>query len=173
MMHATVLSAVLTMASLFACGLSAQLAHFFVLWSVVLYLAAQCRVSTHIAPPPPHPSLHLPLPTCPSPFHLWALGCPHPCALCSFWMHGFHVVPPSAPLNPRTSSNSVNLRQAAASTLLELTAWSFSSVSGSGMICRFAFTAEDVDVEMCKYSQEPLLLVVRLDDAWHITRVGN
>ncbi len=71
--------------------------HIFVLWSVVLYLAAQCRISTHYSPAP---FLHLPLPTCPSPFHLWAVGCPHPSALCSFWMHGFHVVPPSAPLNP-------------------------------------------------------------------------
>lgn len=44
-------------------------------------------------------------------------------------------------------------------------------LSGSGMICRFALTAEDVDVEMRKFSPEqvvdgfPLLLVARLNDA--------
>lgn len=41
--------------------------------------------------------LHLPSPT---PFHPWAVCPPPPPSThspCSLWMHGFHVVPPSAP----------------------------------------------------------------------------
>lgn len=72
--------------------------------------------------------LHLPPPTRPSPFHLWAVGCappsplrPPPPLYLNAWLPcGASICPPQ----PHTRSNSVALRPAAASRLLVHTAWS-------------------------------------------------
>lgn len=124
--------------------------HIFVLWSVVLYLAAQCRISTHYSPAPPFPApspSYMPL-TFPS-VGCWLPPPFRPLLFLNAWLPcGASICPPE----PRTSSNSVNLRQAAASTLLVLTAWSV--CQEVGLICRFALTAKDVDVEMRKCSPE-------------------
>lgn len=93
----------------------------------LLYLAAQCRDPAHLSPPAPSsphtPVLYLSIcgllvaPTHPL----------HPLAL--FWMHGFHVVPPSAPLNLAPVSE---LRQHEASCRINTaSAHSMVRVSGS------------------------------------------
>ncbi len=85
-------------------------------------------------------------------------------------MHGFHVVPPSAPLNPAPVRA---CHPEAGCCINTASAHSMVRLSGSGMICRLALTVGDVDVEMRKYSPEqnvdgfPLLLVARVDAAWH------
>lgn len=61
----------------FASGTLSSVGTFFcVLWLVVLYLAAQCRNPAHYSP-----CTFLFLHALPTPFHLWAVGCPHPSAL--------------------------------------------------------------------------------------------
>lgn len=147
--HYTVQSAVLTMASLFPCGtLSSVGTFFFVLWSVVLYLAEQCRISTHYSPL----SCTFLFPHAPHLSICGLLVAPTPSALCSFlnaWLTcGASICPPE----PRTSSNSVNLRQAAASTLLVLTAWSFSSVLPDPFVRKWD------DLYVCPHSKKMLML---------------
>lgn len=88
MMPSTILPAVLIMA--------ASVFFFFRLWDFVFGSTVQERGTLR--------PLHLPLPTGPS--HTFpSVGCRSPAPFCSFfffcWMHGFHVVPPSAPLNLR------------------------------------------------------------------------
>lgn len=144
-----------------------SLRYFFALWLAVLYLAAQCRNSAHYSP-----CTFLFLPALPTPFHLWGVGHRHPSALseCMASMWCLH-------LPPWTSYQFKLCQHEAGCCINTASAHSMVRLSGSGLICMFP--AEDVDVEMHKCSPDqvvdefPLLLVVRLNDAWHISRVGN
>lgn len=111
------------------------------------YLAAQCRNPAHLSPPAPSsthtPALSLsicgllvaPLP----PFHP-TLSLSFEC-MASVWC--LHL----PPWTSHQSLNSVKMRQAAASTLLALTAWSVCPAAS-------ALAVQDVDVELRQLSPE-------------------
>lgn len=109
------------------------------------YLAAQCRNPAHLSPP-----LHLPLRTRPS-YTSPSVGCwlppLHPTLSLSFEcmasMWCLHLPPRTSHQSP----NSVHMRQAAASTLLALTAWSVCPAAS-------ALAAQHVDVELRQLSPE-------------------
>lgn len=135
------------------------------------YLAAQCRDPAHLSPPAPS-SPHTPV------LYLSICGLlvapTHPTLLLSFEcmasMWCLHL--PS--WTSHQSLNSVNMRQAAASTLLALTAWSVCPAAS-------ALAAQDVDVILRQLSPEQAvdgfppfsfsflflkIFVPRRNDAW-------
>lgn len=139
------------------------------------YLAAQCRDAAHLSPPCTFLSAH----ARPIPLHLWAVGCPHltpphPTLSLSFECMASMWCLHLPPWTSHQSPNSVNMRQAAASTLLALTAWPVCPAAS-------APAAQDVDVELRQSSLEQAvdgfppfslflsflkLFVPRRNDAW-------
>lgn len=161
MMHSTVLSAVLTMASLFACGMLSSVGTFCAVISCFGFGSTVQDFNT-LQPPPPCAFLILHAP------HLSICGLllPPPSALfeCMASMWCLHL-PPWTPLQ-------FELRQPETAWCINTASvHSMVHLSGSGMICRFALTAEHVDVEMCNNTPEQAvdrfpLLVLRLNNAW-------
>lgn len=140
--HYTVQSAVLTMASLFPCGTLSSVGTFFLCCDQLFCIWQNSAGFQHIIAPFPAPSSsHTPL-TSPS-VGCWLPPPPPPSAL--FWMHGLHVVPPSAPLNPapvQTLSTWGRLlhQHCSCSQHGPSPVCCPIRLSGSGMICTFALT---------------------------------